>query len=227
MIDISHDDTVVKALKKDPAHDQEEALKDIYRKLRPGDPPTVANAARSAEASVLRSEEIRSRPRRSLQDQSEARHRRRSRRTHFDRQGFHRRDQVSDQPAPRRRHARRYRSSRQPPRADGGRIARQPVPRRSRPHGASGERAHDSVRRQHRRHDAAEAHQPEGAVSAVIRDFFGRSPALAVHGSDESARGIDPQAPSLGPRARRSLARSRRLRSPRRSSVALRPHLPD
>src|SRR6187549_1007207 len=42
VIDISHDDTVVKALKKDPAHDQEEALKDIYRKLRPGDPPTVA-----------------------------------------------------------------------------------------------------------------------------------------------------------------------------------------
>ncbi|HEY1581925.1 MAG TPA: DNA-directed RNA polymerase subunit beta [Chthoniobacterales bacterium] len=44
VIDITHDDTVVKALKKDPAHDQEEALKDIYRKLRPGDPPTVANA---------------------------------------------------------------------------------------------------------------------------------------------------------------------------------------
>ncbi|MBA3882189.1 MAG: DNA-directed RNA polymerase subunit beta [Chthoniobacterales bacterium] len=44
VIDISGDDTVVKALKKDPAHDTEEALKDIYRKLRPGDPPTVANA---------------------------------------------------------------------------------------------------------------------------------------------------------------------------------------
>src|SRR5437660_5726936 len=44
VIDISNDDTVVKALKKDPAHDQEEALKDIYRRLRPGDPPTVANA---------------------------------------------------------------------------------------------------------------------------------------------------------------------------------------
>ena len=51
--------------------------------------------------------------------------------------------------------------------------------------------------------------------------------ALAVHGSDESAGRIDPQAPSLGSRARRSLARSRRLRSSRRSSVALRPHLPD
>src|SRR5438876_248535 len=44
VIDISSDDTIVKALRKDPAHDQEEALKDIYRRLRPGDPPTVANA---------------------------------------------------------------------------------------------------------------------------------------------------------------------------------------
>src|SRR5881409_2292758 len=44
VIDISNDDTMVKALRKDPAHDQEEALKDIYRRLRPGDPPTVANA---------------------------------------------------------------------------------------------------------------------------------------------------------------------------------------
>src|SRR5207302_1187919 len=44
VIDMSNDDTIVKALRKDPAHDQEEALKDIYRRLRPGDPPTVANA---------------------------------------------------------------------------------------------------------------------------------------------------------------------------------------
>src|SRR5438046_10002018 len=44
VIDISNDDTIVKALRNDPAHDQEEALKDIYRRLRPGDPPTVANA---------------------------------------------------------------------------------------------------------------------------------------------------------------------------------------
>ncbi len=73
VIDISNDDTIVKALKKDPAHDEEEALKDIYRRLRPGDPPTVANARALAEAALLRSEEIRSRPRRPLQDQSEAR----------------------------------------------------------------------------------------------------------------------------------------------------------
>ncbi|MEO8352906.1 MAG: DNA-directed RNA polymerase subunit beta, partial [Chthoniobacteraceae bacterium] len=44
VIDSKDDDTIIKALKKDPAHDEEEALKDIYRKLRPGDPPTIPNA---------------------------------------------------------------------------------------------------------------------------------------------------------------------------------------
>ncbi len=40
----TQDDTLIKSLKKDPAKDEEEALKDIYRRLRPGDPPTVPNA---------------------------------------------------------------------------------------------------------------------------------------------------------------------------------------
>ncbi|RYD61480.1 MAG: DNA-directed RNA polymerase subunit beta, partial [Verrucomicrobiaceae bacterium] len=44
VVDTTEDDTIIKALKKDPAHDEEEALKDIYRRLRPGDPPTVPNA---------------------------------------------------------------------------------------------------------------------------------------------------------------------------------------
>src|SRR5437870_9475844 len=35
---------VIKCMKKDPAKSEEEALKDIYRRLRPGDPPTAANA---------------------------------------------------------------------------------------------------------------------------------------------------------------------------------------
>ncbi|MDF1816459.1 MAG: DNA-directed RNA polymerase subunit beta [Verrucomicrobiales bacterium] len=44
VVNASHDDLLMKSLKKDPARDEEEALKDIYRRLRPGDPPTVANA---------------------------------------------------------------------------------------------------------------------------------------------------------------------------------------
>ena len=38
------DGVIIKCLRKDPCKDTEEALKDIYRRLRPGDPPTVANA---------------------------------------------------------------------------------------------------------------------------------------------------------------------------------------
>ncbi|NNE91126.1 MAG: DNA-directed RNA polymerase subunit beta [Verrucomicrobiales bacterium] len=44
VVTASHDDLLIKSLKKDPADDEEEALKDIYRRLRPGDPPTVANS---------------------------------------------------------------------------------------------------------------------------------------------------------------------------------------
>jgi len=44
VVETKNDDIVIKSLKKDPAHDEDEALKDIYRRLRPGDPPTVTNA---------------------------------------------------------------------------------------------------------------------------------------------------------------------------------------
>ena len=44
VVDTKEDDTIIKSLKKDPAHDEDEALKDIYRKLRPGDPPTAQNS---------------------------------------------------------------------------------------------------------------------------------------------------------------------------------------
>ncbi|MGO9608646.1 MAG: DNA-directed RNA polymerase subunit beta, partial [Verrucomicrobiia bacterium] len=45
VVDISVDDgCIVKCLRKDTCKDKEEALKDIYRRLRPGDPPTIANA---------------------------------------------------------------------------------------------------------------------------------------------------------------------------------------
>ena len=38
------EDLLLKSIRKDPADSEEEALKDIYRRLRPGDPPTTANA---------------------------------------------------------------------------------------------------------------------------------------------------------------------------------------
>ncbi len=44
VISVPPDDLIIKSLKKDPARDEEEALKDIYKRLRPGDPPTIPNA---------------------------------------------------------------------------------------------------------------------------------------------------------------------------------------
>ncbi|MCF7669174.1 MAG: DNA-directed RNA polymerase subunit beta [Verrucomicrobia bacterium] len=45
IVDTSIDEgIIIKCIKKDPAKNEEEALKDIYRRLRPGDPPTAANA---------------------------------------------------------------------------------------------------------------------------------------------------------------------------------------
>jgi DNA-directed RNA polymerase subunit beta len=45
VVDTTVDEGItIKCMKKDPAKNEEEALKDIYRRLRPGDPPTAANA---------------------------------------------------------------------------------------------------------------------------------------------------------------------------------------
>ncbi len=41
---ITEDSPVLRMLAKDPSDSQESALKDIYKRLRPGDPPTLANA---------------------------------------------------------------------------------------------------------------------------------------------------------------------------------------
>ena len=118
-----------------------------------------------AQAPLLRSEALRHRPRRPLQDQPEALDRRRSRDAHHHQRGHRGGDAVRHQPAPGRGEHRRHRSPRQPPRPHRRRTSRQPVPHGPVPHGTAGQGAHDAVRREHRRHDAAEADQPEGALA--------------------------------------------------------------
>lgn len=45
VIDTTVDDgAIIRCLKKDPTQNEEEALKDIYKRLRPGEPPTTSNA---------------------------------------------------------------------------------------------------------------------------------------------------------------------------------------
>ncbi len=118
----------------------------------------------------------------------------------------------------------RHRSPRQPPRAFGRRTAAEPVPRRFAASRARRARAHDGSG--HRNGHAAGADQhPSGrrCDQGVLRVLA----TLAVHGPDQLPGRTDPQAPSLGARAGRSVTRTRGLRSSRRPSLALRPHLPD
>ena len=65
------------------------------------------------------------------------------------------------------------------------------------------------------------------ALSAVIRDFFGRSQLSQFMDQINPLAELTHKRRLVGPRAGRSVPRPRRLRSPRRASVALRPHLPD
>lgn len=73
----------------------------------------------------------------------------------------------------------------------------EPGPHRSVPHGARRPRAHDHAG--HRGHHAADAHQRASrrrCDQGVLRDV----PAVAVHGPEQPARGSDAQASPVGPR---------------------------
>jgi DNA-directed RNA polymerase subunit beta len=73
VVDTTVDDgIVIKCLKKDPDPNEEEALKDIYRRLRPGRSADRRQRPGADQAAVLRSEALRPGPRGPLQDQPEA-----------------------------------------------------------------------------------------------------------------------------------------------------------
>ena len=119
---------------------------------------------------------------------------------------------------------RRHRSLGQPPHPFGRRIAAKSVPRRLAAPGARRARAHDGSRYRNRHAAGADQHPSGRRGDQRVLRFIAT---LAVHGSNELAGRTHAQAPSLGPWARRSFARTRGLRSPRRPSQSLRPHLPD
>lgn len=203
LLDIDHVATgpwIRNTLKADKAEEREQALSDIYRVMRPGEPPTLETAEAlfaglffdpdrydlSAVGRVklnmrldldcpdtvttLRTEDIGGR-------------------------------QDAGRPEGRQGRDRRYRQSRQPSCAFGGRTAGEPVSRRPAAHGACGQGAHVVGRRVDGDAERPDQRQARGRRGARVLRVVA---AVAVHGPDQPAVRSDAQASRLGARAGRS-----------------------
>ncbi len=212
-------------LKKDPIHTHEEALIEIYRRLRPGDPPTLDSSRSLFENMFFNPQkyDFSRVGRLKLNTKLGAQHA--ARREDPAPAGLLRGHQVPAQAAQEPGQRGRHRSPRQPPRAFGRRAPREPVPHRPGPHGARDQGKDVGLPGNGDRHAARpdQRQAGHGRDSRVLRVVA----ALAVHGPDQPALRDHAQAASLGARARRSVARARRFRGPRRPPDALRAHLPD
>ena len=194
-------------LEKDHTQGQDDALLDIYRKLRPGEPPT-----REAAQTLL--ENLYFNPKRydlakvgRYKVNKKLGARRAARRRRADRRGRHLDDQVPGEAARRRdrdgrrqrphdrRRDRRHRPLRQPSSAQRRRAHPEPGPHGSGPYGARRPRAHDHPGR---RGDHAADPDQHPAGRRLHQGVLRHQPAVAVHGPDEPAVGSDPQAPSVG-----------------------------
>ena len=226
VIDISNDDTVVKALKKDPAHDQEEALKDIYRRLRPGDPPTVANARALLKRLFFDPKKY---------DLGRVGRYKINQKLGIDVDLGERILTEKDFIAAMKYliNLRRGEGTLDDIDHLGSRRVRTVGELLANQCRVGLARTERLVKERMTLFDVnVDGMTPQKlinpkALSAVIRDFFGRSQLSQFMDQTNPLAELTHKRRLVGPRARRSLARSRGIRSPRRSSVALRPHLSD
>ncbi len=204
-----------RTLDKDSIRSSKEALIEIYRKLRPGDPPTLETATNLFRGMFFdprkydfsRVGRLKFNIKLGLD-------------TPLDNRTLDTTDFVAAikyllQAPQEHRRRRRYRSPRQSPRSRRWRTARKPVPHRLGPHGTrhqgKDERVPGNVHGHASRPGQCQA--GHGRDPRVLRQFA----AQPVHGSDQPAQRNHPQAPLVRSRSGRSLPRACGIRSPRRS----------
>ena len=144
LLDIDHITTgpwIRNTLKADKSPDRDHALADIYRVMRPGEPPTRETAEALFEGLFFDADryDLSAVGRVKLNMRLAARCR--GHRHHAAHRGYPRGGQGAGQPQGRQGRRRRHRQPRQPPRPFGRRTARKPVPRRAAAHGARGQGA--------------------------------------------------------------------------------------
>ena len=199
-------------LRKDPVKSQNDALLEIYRKLRPGDPPTLDTATQLFQGMFFDPRKYdfsrvgRMKFNIKLYDKIDAVS---ARQAYARSERLHRHHQVPAEAAPWHRRGGRHRSPGQSPRARGGRAARKPVPHRLGPHGTRHQGKDVGVPGNVDGYAArpGERQAGDGRDPRILRI----EPALAVHGSDQSAFGDYAQTASFRAWTRRSVSRARRI----------------
>ena len=198
-------------LKKDPVKSQNEALIEIYRKLRPGDPPTLDTATQLFQGMFFDPRKYdfsrvgRMKFNIKLYDKAERRTARSTSRT-LDARRTSSTPSVPAEAAQGHRRGGRHRSPGQPPRARGGRTAGKPVPHRPGAHGAR-HQGKDGV---YQEMSTAMPHDLVNAkpVMAAIREFFGSSQLSQFMDQTNPLSRNHAQAASVGPWTGRSVAAS-------------------
>ena len=193
-------------VKKDSIKTPEESLIEIYRRMRPGDPPTLESSRNLFEGMFLNAAEVRLLARRPAQAQHQARPLDAAQRADHPPRGHRGGDRLPAEAAPQPAGRGRHRPPRQPPGAERRRAAREPVPDRARAHGARDQGKDERLPGDGDGH-APRPHQRQagdGLDPRVLRLLA----AVAVHGPDEPALRDHPQAAALGPRPGRPLAAS-------------------
>ena len=192
-------------LEKDHTVAEDDALLDIYRKLRPGEPPTreaaqtllnnyYFNPKRYDLAKVGRYKINKKLGLRRGLRPADADRRRRRRRDPLHRRAARRPDRDRGAAGHARDLRRRHRPLRQPPDAHGRRADPEPAPHGPGPHGARGPRADDDPGRRGDHAAVPDQHPPgRRGAEGVLRHLA----ALAVHGPDQPDRRPDAQASPL------------------------------
>ena len=200
ILDIDHVNVgayIRNTLTVDKNESRQDALFDIYRVMRPGEPPTLETAEAMFKSLFFDSRALRPFGRRPRQDEHAPRARRRGHRARAAQGRHHRGRPDAGRAARRQGRDRRHRQSRQPPGAFGRRADGEPVPRRPAAHGARDQGAHVVDRDRHRHAAGPDQRQAGGRRGARVLRLLA---AVAVHGPDQSAVGDHAQAAPLGAR---------------------------
>ncbi len=222
---LGNDEMVLRTLDRDPATTKEESLIELYKRFRPGEPPTIDSARTLLEGLFFNPQRY---------DLAKVGRYKINKKLGFD-PDFEASTLTDEDITKTMQYIVALHAGEEGVTTDDidhfgnrrirtvGELHPEPVPHRPVAHGARGARAHEHAGAR-RDHAAVPGEHPphRGGHQGVLRKFA----AVPVHGPDEPRRRHHAQAPPFGPGPGRPVPRARRLRGARRAHLPLRPHVP-